>query len=66
MELMAVLSGWIYYETDKKTAEAAVEKAMKQMRDTLEKAGINADNVTWRKAELRDETGDTINKAENP
>ena len=43
-ELMAVLTGYVYFTTNEQTADAA---------------GINADNIDFGKCELRDSDGNT-------
>ena len=50
------VQGWVYWETDKKTAE----EALREFKKVCEKVGINADNITA--AELFDEDGESIDK----
>lgn len=54
-ELMAVLTGYVYFTTNEQTADAALTR----LKEALEQAGINADNIDFGKCELRDSDGNT-------
>lgn len=59
---MAVLTCYVYFPTNEQTADAALT----QLEEALEQAGINADNIDFRKCELRDSDGNTLSVFRQP
>lgn len=55
-EIMVKLKGYIYFPTNCETAD----KALDQMLDALENAGVNIDNLDIGDVELRNDEGSTI------
>ena len=53
MELMLTLEGYVYFNTDARTAK----DALNAFRKAAESAGINVDNLVPGTAVLRDEDG---------
>ena len=61
-ELMAVLTGYVYFPTNEQTADTALTR----LWEALEQAGINADNIVFGKCELRDSDGNTLSVFRRP
>lgn len=55
-EIMVNLRGFVYFSTNCETAD----KALDQLLETLEDAGVNIDNLDIGNVELRNEKGSTI------
>ena len=54
--MVSVSGGWLYFETDGDTAI----RAFRRLEESLKQAGIDASNIKFTKAELRDDNFDTI------
>ena len=59
-ELMACFGdhSWVYWKTDENNCEWAIE----ELFNAMESNGINADNLTVTRAELRDENENVIDE----